>query len=131
VVFALVQGPESGWDAPAVAGAAVLGLALLAVFVAVEVRSPDPLLPLRLLRGRDLGTGVLVTFLFMATFGTLLYFLTIYFQTVRGYDPLRAGLAFLVPMAAIVTGSQLAGRLATRHSPVWSSSASGRAPGTR
>ncbi|MGW4500534.1 MFS transporter [Micromonospora sp. NPDC004336] len=112
VVFALVQGPESGWTAPVVLGAAVAGAILLAAFVAVEVRSADPLLPLRLLRGRDLGTGTLVTFLYMATFGTLLYFLTVYFQSVRGYDALRTGLAFLVPMAAIVAGSQLAGRLA-------------------
>jgi EmrB/QacA subfamily drug resistance transporter len=116
VVFALVQGPESGWTAPAVTGAAVLGAALLAAFVVVEARSTDPLLPLRLLRGRDLGTGVLVTFLFMATFGTLQYFLTVYFQAVQGYHALRTGLAFLVPMVAIVTGSQLAGRLATSFS---------------
>ncbi|WP_433226781.1 MFS transporter [Microtetraspora malaysiensis] len=113
VVFALVQGPESGWNTPAVAGAGVLGAALLAGFVVIEARSSDPLLPLGLLRGRDLGTGVLVTFLYMGTFGTLLYFLTVYFQIVQGYDALRTGLAFLVPMAAIVAGSQLAGRLAT------------------
>ncbi|MDO0934151.1 MFS transporter [Streptomyces sp. DG2A-72] len=113
VVFALVQAPEAGWDAPTSVGAASLGLALLAAFAAIEANGTDPLLPLRLLRGRDLGTGVLVTFLYMATFGTLLYFLTVYFQVVLGYDALRTGLAFLVPMAAIVAGSQLAGRLAT------------------
>jgi len=50
----------------------------------------------------------------MATFGTLLYFLTIYFQTVRGYSPFTTGLAFLVPMVAIAAGAQLAGRLGGR-----------------
>ncbi|MFI6025950.1 MFS transporter [Amycolatopsis magusensis] len=113
VVFALVQGPESGWTAPVVVLAAAAGVVLLGLFARTEKRSADPLLPLHLLRGRDLGTGVLVTFLYMATFGSLLYFLTVYFQVVRGYDALGTGLAFLVPMAAIVTGSQLAGRLAT------------------
>jgi EmrB/QacA subfamily drug resistance transporter len=113
MVFALVQAPEAGWGAPVTVGAASLGLALLAAFAAIEANGTDPLLPLRLLRGRDLGTGVVVTFLYMATFGTLLYFLTLYFQVVHGYDALRTGLAFLVPMAAIVAGSQLAGRLAT------------------
>lgn len=117
VVFTLVQGPESGWDAPSVAGAGGLGAALLAAFAVIEARSADPLLALRLLRGRDLATGALVTFLYMATFGTLLYFLTVYFQVVHGYDALRTGLAFLVPMAAIVAGSQLAGRLATARGP--------------
>ncbi|WP_164410422.1 MFS transporter [Streptomyces salinarius] len=113
LVVALVQGPESGWTSWLVTGAAAAGGLLLAVFVAVERRGSDPLLPLSLLRGRDLGAGALVTFLYMGTFGTLLYFLTLYFQAVHGYSALRTGLAFLVPMAAIVVGSQLAGRLAT------------------
>ncbi|MFC4590231.1 MFS transporter [Sphaerisporangium corydalis] len=113
VVFTLVQGPESGWSAPGIVVAAVAGVILLAAFVAIERRSDDPLLPLRLLRGRDLGTGVLVTFFYMGTFGTLLYFLTVYFQVVHGYGALQTGLAFLIPMAAIVAGSQSAGRLST------------------
>ncbi|KAB8194786.1 MFS transporter [Nonomuraea phyllanthi] len=115
VVFALVQGPESGWTAPAVIGGAVAGAVLLATFVTIEARSADPLLPLRLLRGRDLSTGVVVTFLYMATFGTLMYFLTVYFQVVHGYNALHTGLAFLVQMAAIAVGSQLAGKLATSY----------------
>ncbi|ALG15417.1 MFS transporter [Kibdelosporangium phytohabitans] len=113
LVFTLVQAPESGWTAPPVLAAAAVGVLLLVAFAFIEARSADPLLPLRMLRGRELGTGVLVTFLYMGTFGTLLYFLTVYFQTVHGYDALHTGLAFLVPMAAIVAGSQLGGRLAT------------------
>ncbi|MCO5995980.1 MFS transporter [Actinoallomurus rhizosphaericola] len=51
VVFALVQGRESGWGAPAVVAAALLGAALLALFGVIEVRSADPLLPPALLPG--------------------------------------------------------------------------------
>lgn len=112
VVFALVEGPELGWTP--VLLPAFAGLALLAAFVVIERRSRDPLLPLRLLRERNLGTGVVVTFLYMGTFGTLLYFLTGYFQGVHGYGALATGLAFGVPMVAIAAGSQAAGRLATR-----------------
>ncbi|MFF4411948.1 hypothetical protein ACFYY8_05410 [Streptosporangium sp. NPDC001559] len=57
----------------------------------------------------------MIAFLYMAAFGTLLYFLTVYFQSVHGYGAMRTGLAFLVPMLAIAAGSQAAGRLATRH----------------
>ena len=112
VVFALVEGPELGWTS--VLLPAFAGLASLAAFVVIERRSRDPLLPLRLLRERNLGTGVVVTFLYMGTFGTLLYFLTGYFQGVHGYGALATGLAFGVPMVAIAAGSQAAGRLATR-----------------
>ncbi|MFJ9780268.1 MFS transporter [Amycolatopsis sp. NPDC101161] len=112
VVFALVEGPELGWTPVLLPACA--GLASLAAFVVIERRSRDPLLPLRLLRERNLGTGVVVTFLYMGTFGTLLYFLTGYFQGVHGYGALATGLAFGVPMVAIAAGSQAAGRLATR-----------------
>jgi MFS family permease len=113
VVFALVEGPELGWTV--IFPAAAVGLALLGAFAVIERRSRDPLLPLRLLRERNLATGVVVTFCYMGTFGTLLYFLTGYFQGVHGYGALATGLAFGVPMVAIAAGSQAAGRLATRY----------------
>ncbi len=113
IVFALVQGPQAGWTSPPVTLAAAGGVVLLAVFAWIESRSSDPLVPFRLFR-RNLTVGVTVTFLFMATFGTLLYFLTVYFQDVLGYSVLRTGVALLVPMAAGFTGSITGGRLATR-----------------
>jgi MFS family permease len=57
---------------------------------------------------------VALAFLFMATFGSVLYFLSLYFQEVRGYGALRTGLAFLLPTAFVVAGSSVAGKLATR-----------------
>ncbi|MFI1419267.1 MFS transporter [Streptomyces sp. NPDC020731] len=115
LVLALVQGPEAGWTSAAVLSAAAAGLVLLTAFAAVERRGADPLTPPRLLRNSDLSTAMAVTFAFMATLGTLLYFLTVYFQTVHGYSALRTGLAFLVPTLAIAAGSQTAGRLANRY----------------
>ncbi|MCX3061824.1 MFS transporter [Streptomyces beihaiensis] len=114
VVFSLVQGPQSGWASAPVLGAAAAGLVLLAAFLVIERRSAEPLMPLRLFRNRNLSTGVATTFMFMATFGSLLYFETVYFQSVHGYSALRTGLAFLVPMVAGLVGSTLGGRLATR-----------------
>lgn len=115
IVFALVQGPESGWTAPVVLGALALGIVLLVAFFIIEKKSDDPLLPLSLFGNRNLTTAVGVTFFYMASFGTLLYFLTVYFQGVHGYSPLETGLAFLVPMVAIAIGAQTAGGLATKH----------------
>jgi MFS family permease len=114
VVFALVEGPESGWGSPSILVSAGLGALLLLAFVAIERRSSDPLMPMRLFANRNLSTGVAITFLFTATFGTLLYFLTVYFQSVHGYSALGTGVAFLVPMGAIFVGAMQAGRAATR-----------------
>ncbi|GAA2645937.1 MFS transporter [Dactylosporangium fulvum] len=114
VVFTLVQGPALGWTSPLLLATAAGGLVLLAGFVAIEARTAAPLMPLRLFRNRNLSTGVSVTLLFMATFGTLLYFLTVHFQQVLGYSALQTGLAYVVPMCAGAVGSMLGGRLATR-----------------
>ncbi|OXR42342.1 Antiseptic resistance protein [Nocardia cerradoensis] len=114
LVFALVEGPELGWASPLVVGALVLAVLLLAVFAVAESRSADPLMPFRLFRNRSLTVGMAVTFIYMATFGVLPYFLTVLMQTVHGYTALQTGLAFLVPSVAIATGTQLGERAATR-----------------
>jgi EmrB/QacA subfamily drug resistance transporter len=114
LVFALVQGPELGWSSPGILAAATAGVLLLGALVVIERRSRDPLVPARLLANRTLLAAIAIAFLFMATFGSVLYFLSIYFQDVRGYDALETGVAFLLPTAVVVAGSSLAGRTATR-----------------
>ncbi|MFD4241743.1 MFS transporter [Streptomyces sp. NPDC058525] len=114
IVFALVQGPGLGWLSPGVLGSAVVGPVLIAAFVVIERRSGDPLMPPGLLAKPHLVTGVVIAFMFMATFGSVLYFLSVYFQEVLGYDALRTGAGFLLPTAVVVAGSATAGRLVTR-----------------
>jgi MFS family permease len=58
--------------------------------------------------------AVAIAFMFWATFGSVLYFLTLYFQNVLGYDPLETGVAFLLPTTVVVAGSAFAGQVATR-----------------
>ncbi|MEU0567943.1 MFS transporter [Nonomuraea sp. NPDC005983] len=114
LVFALVEGPEQGWSSPLVIAAFVLAAVLLGIFALVEARTADPLMPFRLFRNRSLTVGMLVTFIYMATFGVLPYFLTVLLQSIHGYSALQTGLAFLIPSLAIAAGTQLGERLATR-----------------
>ena len=114
VVFALVQGPALGWFSPGIVVSAVAGLLLIGAFAVIERRSSDPLMPPRLLSNPNLVTGVVITFMFMATFGSVLYFLSIYFQQVIGYDALQTGAGFLIPTVGVVAGSTMAGHLVTR-----------------
>jgi len=60
-----------------------------------------------------LRLGLVVATLFMATFGALLYFLSLLFQHVFGYDPLQTGFAFLLPTVVVVAASAMAGRVVT------------------
>jgi MFS family permease len=114
VVFALVQGPGLGWRSPGILVSAATGLLLFGAFAYIERRSHDPLMPPRLLSNRNLIAAVIIAFMFMATFGSVLYFLSIYFQEILGYDALQTGAGFLVPTAVVVAGSTTAGQMVTR-----------------
>ncbi|MFD0920694.1 MFS transporter [Saccharopolyspora rosea] len=118
VIFALVQGPDSGWTSPPVVLCAVAAVALLVGFVFAESRSADPLMPLRLVRTRTLGVALLITLLFGMADGSVPYFFTVYLQQVHGYGAFRTGLAYVLPAVFIVVGTQLSerliGRLGTR-----------------
>lgn len=114
LVFALVQGPESGWVAPEILVSAVLAVVLLVAFAVIEGRSRDPLMPLRLFTNRSLSTAMSIAFVFGATFSTVPYFLTVFFQSIHGYNALQTGLAFLVPAVLIAVGTQISGRMAGR-----------------
>src|SRR5262249_33436573 len=62
ILFALGAGPQQGWTAPAVLASAFGGAVLLAALVAVELRSREPMLDLRILRDRMFRNGNLAAF---------------------------------------------------------------------
>ncbi|MFI6339634.1 MFS transporter [Streptomyces sp. NPDC050535] len=106
LVFLLVHAPEAGWTSRPAVLSAVLSLILLALFAVVETRSRHPLVPARLFAHRGLVAAMAVTALYSATFSSLPYFLTLYFQTVSGYSAFATGLAFLVPAVVTALGTQ-------------------------
>ena len=115
VVFACGRVAAYGWASAQVLLPLCAGLAVLAVFVAVQARGVQPLLPLSLLTHRDrAGAYLAVACAVVGSFGMFLM-LTYHFQAVLGYSPLRAGLAFL-PLSAAVSaaGYLVAGRLLPR-----------------
>jgi MFS family permease len=114
LVLALVEGPTLGWHSVAVVLAAALSFAFLMTFAFIEARSADPLVARSLLRRRNLQSAAAIAFLFWATFGSVLYLISIYLQDVLGYDALGTGAGFVVPTTVVVGGSALAGRLTTR-----------------
>ncbi|MFI9492086.1 MFS transporter [Streptomyces halstedii] len=106
VVFVLVYAPAWGWMRLASLAAAAVGIVFLVLFAAIERRAPDPLVPVRLFRHRGLVLATAVAALFSATFSSLPYFLTLYFQAVRGYDAFVTGVCFLLPAVVVAAGTQ-------------------------
>ena len=102
---------EKGWSSTPVIGFISVGVLLLALFVLLEKRSANPLLPLRILLDRNRGGAYLTSLLIGAgLFGAFL-FLTLYFQLVLGYKPLHAGLASLPVTLGVLIAAATASQL--------------------
>lgn len=118
LVYGCARAGEDGWRAPVVVGALTLGVLLLMLFALVERRAPHPLLPLRVLADRTRGGCFLVVGCTqVGLFGAFLA-LTYYLQTVLGYSPALAGVAFLPLAAGMAVGATVVGpRLLPRVAP--------------
>ncbi len=99
-----------GWAAPSTLGCMVLASVLLGVVWVGRHRGRDPLTPLRLLGYRELRMAMVLTAVFMSSFGVQYYFLALYYQQVYGYSVLQAGLAFLPATLVCTLGIWLAER---------------------
>lgn len=108
VVLGLVNGPEAGWISIPGGGSLVAGAVLLGLFGFIEQRTASPLVPPRLWRSRSLMVAMLVILFFQTSLGGAYYLFTTYLQTVIGYSPLAAGLAFL-PLTVISATASLRG----------------------
>lgn len=95
LVYTIEAIPGDGLTAPSTLVGFVATVALIALFVWIERRASEPVLPARLFRYQDLLSGALVVCLQPMSYAGVLVFASVYVQRVSGYDPLFAGLAFL------------------------------------
>jgi EmrB/QacA subfamily drug resistance transporter len=107
VVFGLVSGPESGWATFRATGCLVSGVALLALFLVVERRTRNALVPLRMFGNRNLGIAVVLAFVSLTTIATEYYVFTTYLQEILDYSALVTGLGFLPLSVSSMVGSGL------------------------
>ncbi|HEY7624504.1 MAG TPA: MFS transporter [Candidatus Limnocylindria bacterium] len=106
-VYAIVNGNEAGWTSGQTVGLLVAAVALLAAFFVIESRVSEPLIPLALLRRRNLSTANVMGVLWAAAMFAWFFLSALYLQLVLRYDPLQVGLAFLpgnVIMAILSVG---------------------------
>ena len=116
-VFALIEQPARGWDDPLVAGPLLAGVALLALFVWHEHRTPQPMMPLDLFRRHNFAVGNLATLLVYGGLGAAMLFIVLFLQETAGYSALEAGLAMLPSTLILFFLSGRVGALADRHGP--------------
>ncbi|HEY9370464.1 MFS transporter [Streptomyces sp.] len=111
IAYGIVQTEEAGWGATGTLVPLLGGLALLGVFVAVEVRAAAPLMPLRVFRSRAVAASNVSMLVVGSTSFGMWFFMTVYAQNVLGYTPLQAGLALVPSSVSVIVASKLAPRL--------------------
>ncbi|WP_031081236.1 MFS transporter [Streptomyces sp. NRRL WC-3549] len=117
LVYGFIRASEDGWSNPLTIAAFVGAVVFLALFIAVERRSKQPITPLRMFRDRNrAGAYGMMLCLAAAMFG-MFFFLTLFVQNVLGFSPLRAGLAFLPVSVLVAVSAGFASRLLPRWGP--------------
>src|SRR5205814_57162 len=113
-VYAMISAATSGWGSAKVIVFFLLSALLLGAFVLIERRSAGPLVPLSIFRVRSLATANISLFFAASGIFAMFFFNPLYIQRVLGYQPLKAGLAFLPFTGGIMISAGLAANLAPR-----------------
>jgi EmrB/QacA subfamily drug resistance transporter len=114
MVYALVDATDAGWGSTQTIGLLALAALLLVAFVAIELRSPQPLVPFRIFRLRTLTGANVVGILIGASLFSMFFFISLYMQQVLGYSAIHAGLSYLPLALTIIITAGVASQLVTK-----------------
>ena len=119
LLYAVIQGPTSGWGSGQVVAGFVVAAAFLALFIAAERRSAAPLLRLGLFANRAFAVVAIVTVLGMFAFLGIAYATSIRLSAIQGFTPLKTSIAFVFLNGMAVVQVTVTSRLLERYNPKW------------
>ncbi len=114
LVYAVIDTTDVGWGSTQTIGLLALSAALLAAFVAIELRTAKPLVPFSIFRIRTLTGANVVGLLVGASLFSMFYFISLYMQQVLGYSAIHAGLSYLPLAITIMASAGIASQLVTK-----------------
>src|SRR5437762_1181264 len=117
LVYGFTKAAEDGWSSSVTLTFFAVAAVLLASFVALEARTANPLLPLRVVAHRNRGGSFLVSVLTGAGLMGMFLFMTYYFQGTLHYSPLRTGIAYLPFSGALIVTAIIGSGLLPRVGP--------------
>ncbi|WP_262509835.1 MFS transporter [Chitinophaga deserti] len=117
LTFGFLRMPEYGFAHWQSWGTIAAGVLLLGLFVVVEQRAANPMLPLHLFRNRTFSGANLLTFFLYAALGTGMLFLSLNMVQIQGYSQLQSGLTFLPFTVLMIFLARPAGSWADKTGP--------------
>jgi len=115
VTLGLTESAAHPWGSTAVVAPIAVGVVFLAGFLGWERRCPHPMIPPTLLRARSFVSASAVYLIGYTAFSGVLFYVTLLYQDVNGWSPLRTGLSWLFMNAPFLLTAQLTGRLDRRY----------------
>jgi MFS family permease len=114
LLVGLTNKQNGNWGDPAVGGLIVLGLAIAAIFVFVESRASEPLVPLSLFRNRSFTISVIAMFAASMAFFAPIVFLPRWFQVVGGSSATQSGYQLLALLGGLIISAMGSGQIVAR-----------------
>jgi MFS family permease len=119
LLFAVIQGPTSGWGSTEVIGGFIVAAVFFVAFIAVERRVTAPLLRLDLFANRAFAVAAICTVVGMfAMLGTA-YSTSIRLSAIQGFTPLRTSIAFVLLNGLALLAVPFVGRILEAYNPRW------------
>ena len=109
LIYVLIEAPSVGWGTTRTIGGLAAALVILAAFVAHELRTRNPLVPLSIFRIKGLAAANATQLITFSGLYSMFFFLSLYMQNVLGYSPIQTGLAYL----PLTGGFMIAAAIAT------------------
>jgi EmrB/QacA subfamily drug resistance transporter len=117
LVYGISKAPDVGWASARTIVLLVASAVLLLAFIAIELRSPAPMVPFRIFRTRTVTGANVSGFLLGAIVFSNFFLLTLYVQQVLGYSALKTGLTFLATAGTVIPVAGISQALVTRIGP--------------
>jgi EmrB/QacA subfamily drug resistance transporter len=114
ILIGLTIAENGNWADPYVWGWIGAGVVFLAIFVAIERRAVEPVIPLHLFRSRTFSASMVAIFLATFGFGAAIIFLPLYFQVVEGSSATQSGYKLLPFLFGLIFSSIVAGQIVSR-----------------
>ncbi len=114
LVYAVVDATNAGWGSTKTIGLLALSALLFVAFVAIELRSKDPVVPFSIFRSRTITGANVAGLLIGGSLFSMFFFISLYMQQVLGYSAIHAGLSYLPLALAIIVSAGVASQLTTR-----------------
>ncbi|HXA28966.1 MAG TPA: MDR family MFS transporter [Candidatus Angelobacter sp.] len=108
------DGTLPSWGSFGVGGLLLIGVALLALFVYVEARAKEPIVPLTLFRDRTFSASIAATLMVAIGMFSAIIYLPRFYQVVRGVSATQSGYETWPLLVGLIGGSVVAGRLISR-----------------